>query len=50
MALKVISAAKPSKEELYAQHRLKNSPLKTSNRYKDSKDAPSTSKPDKKRP
>jgi hypothetical protein len=49
MAHKVIPARKLTKEELYAQHRLKNSPLRTSDKYKDSSNAPSPSQPNKKR-
>ena len=58
MARKVVFAPKrkvfaeivnKTKEELYAFERLKNSPLRTSDKYKDSLDATSPSQPDKKR-
>lgn len=48
MALKMVSVTK-TKEQVYAENRLKNSPLKTSKKYSKESHASSTSKSDKKR-
>jgi hypothetical protein len=45
----LVEIVNKTKEELYAFERLKNSPLRTSDKYKDSLDAPSPSQPNKKR-